>query len=89
MFGQAHLSMPDGKTELSYDAECLYIDRHSWKQQIGCFFKQFNSLVLEFCSQNSLSKSDCLILVHEISPEWLDLLTSVFLQQLSFMIETN
>ena len=28
MFGQAHLSMPDGKTELNYDAECLHIDRH-------------------------------------------------------------
>ena len=46
-------------------------------------FKQLNTLVHEFWSQNFLGQSDCLILLHKIPPDRLDPLNSCFA-----MIET-
>ena len=59
-----------------------------WNKNWSSYFKQFKSLVLKFWAQDSLCQSDCLILSHQISPEWLVLLTSVFARQFSIMIET-
>ena len=66
--------------------------RVSSSENIGtenCYFKKFNSLVLEFYPQSFLCQSDCLINLHNISSEWLDLFSLFFAQQFSIMIETN
>ena len=53
------------------------------------YFKHLNSLVRELWHQKFHSQSDCLIFLHKVSPEWLDLLTSFAARQFSVMIETN
>ena len=51
-------------------------------------FKLFNSQILEFWSQISLSQVDSMILSLNVSPEWLHLLSSFSAQQFSVVIET-
>ena len=64
----------------SYKFHFLHLYRHPFKQQIDLVISSrlSNSLVLEFWSQHSLSESDCVIVLHEITPEWFDLLTPFF-----------
>ena len=53
------------------------------------YFKQFINLVLEFWPQSSLYQSDCVILLHKISPEKLDLLTLLLAQKFTILLETS
>ena len=68
----------------------LHMSRPSWKEQNdSIILSSLKVWLLSFCPKHSLCKSDCLILLHVITPEWLDLLPSFFARQFSFMIEID
>ena len=56
---------------------------------LSSYFKQFINLVLGFWPQSSLYQSDCVILLHKISPEKLDLLTLLLAQKFTILLETS
>lgn len=84
--GQIDLGMSDSNNQY----KVCYVSRLNWAMKlILCIWVgiQISSLVIEFCPQNSLCQSYCLMLL--LSPEWHDLLARFFCRTVEHDVETN